>query len=121
MNEIISKDIFNGESIAASGSKTSNAFNLSSIKPNGFFSLQLELTGDGTGKIEFECSNDGKNFLTPSESEDIVTSHTKTSGPGEDGKDIYSFTPPPCMYLRIKATETGGGNGIVLNATLVMQ
>ena len=52
--------------------------------------------------------------------DDIVTAHVKTSGPGGDGIQIYSFDPAVSGYIKIKATETGGADTITVSAWLVM-
>jgi hypothetical protein len=113
--------IWGSEEIAASGNAVTQAFGLDWYHLQGFFSLQINLTGDGTGKFQYGLSNDKSNYLYPaSAGDDIVTAHVKTSGPGGDGIQIYSFDPAVSGYLKIKATETGGADTITVSAWLVM-
>lgn len=113
--------IWGSESIAKSASAETQAYNLDWYHLQGFFSLQVNMTGDGTGTFTFGLSNDKTNYLYSSDAgDDIVTAHTKTSGPGGDGIQIYSFDPAVAGYIKIKATETGGSSGIVVSAWLAM-
>jgi hypothetical protein len=120
-DEIRYKVTQNAVVITASSSDTSERIDFGTKVPVGFFSVQVTLTGSGTGKVEYELSNDGTNFLTPTEADDIVTAHTVTSGPGSDGKDMYSFSPMVSRAMKIKVTETGGANPITVTVTLVYQ
>lgn len=114
--------ITSAEEIAASGNFLSPAFELDWYSLNGFFSLQVILTGDGTGKFQWAVSNDNTNFVISSDaSDDIVTAHTKTSGPGADGIHFYSFDPIVSGWLKIKCTETGGANTITVTSVMCMQ
>ncbi|KKM85163.1 hypothetical protein LCGC14_1291850 [marine sediment metagenome] len=120
--EIRATEIFETETIALSQTATSAVFKLFKLKPSAFFSVHVtDLTDDGTLKLTYEISADGVTYVTPSSASDIVTAHTKTSGPGGDGNDLYSFTPPLAKYMRIIATETGGGNAIVITVWLLIQ
>ena len=121
MQPIRTFDLFTTEAISASGSATSMNIDLNQPQPAGYFSVYVELTGTGTGQVTYELSNDGTNYLTPSSAADIVTAHTAASGPGSDGKDIYSFTPELGAYMRIKVTETGGANAIAVTVVLAVQ
>lgn len=121
-NKIRVFQMWSSESINASANDTSDKkVDLAGLKPNGYFSIQLTLTGDGTAKIEYLLSNDDITYLEPSSATDIVTGFTKTSGPGSDGNDIFTFSPEMTRYLKLKATETGGANGIVVTAVLAVQ
>jgi len=119
-NIINTKLIFDAVTVAASADSTSDALDLKN-RPEGYFSLQVTLTGTGTAKIEYLLSNNGSDYLVPSEAEDIVTAHTVASGPGADGKDIYVFEPEMTKFMKIKVTETGGANAVVVTITLAVQ
>ena len=119
-NIINTKLIFDAVTVAASADSTSDALDLKN-RPEGYFSLQVTLTGTGTAKIEYLLSNNGSDYLVPSEAEDIVTAHTVASGPGADGKDIYIFEPEMTKFMKIKVTETGGANAVVVTITLAVQ
>jgi len=114
--------VFASTAIAASGTAYSQIIDLNNFKPDGYFSLHITAaSGTGTAKIEYEISNNGTAFLEPTSASDIVLAHTVTSGPATDGKNIYSFDPEMCRYMRIKITETGGANPITISATLAIQ
>jgi hypothetical protein len=121
--EITVIKVFNAQSIAASGTATNpgNAIDLQRVAPNGFFSIQYLITGDGTAKIEYLLSNDGETFVEPTGSSDIGSSLTKTTGPGSDGKDILVFTPMLARWMKIKVTETGGAAAVVITLDLAIQ
>jgi len=118
---IFIRNIFSAVTVDAAGNEVSEAIDLDDYKPEGFFSLQITLTGDGTGKFEYQLSNDGTNYFTPSSGSDIVTAHTVASGPGGDGKDIYTFQPELAKYMKIKVTETVEANTITVTADLAIQ
>lgn len=111
--------IFDAEEIAASESYTSSAIDLTHTK--GYFSIQYEITGDGTLTISYLLSNDGTNFMLPSTGSNIGTSLTKTSGPGSGGKDIIAFTPVLANFIKFKATETGGANSATITMHYAIQ
>lgn len=118
--DIYVKKIFSSVTVAASGSAISSAIDLGGLSTTGHFSLQIELTGNGTAKVEFLLSNNGVDFMEPTGSADIVTGFTKTSGPGSDGKSLISFGPILGRQIQIKLTETGTSNSIVVSAWLAM-
>lgn len=111
-------NVFNAEEISASASALSSAVDLGMISDiQGWFSLQLALTGDGTAKVQVAVSNDGDDFIVSSDaSDDIVTAFDKTSGPGSDGKNIYQFKVTTARFIKIKITETGGSDSITVDA-----
>lgn len=117
------EEIFSSEEIAASGSAYSRIFDVSKLAGNA--SLQIELTGDGTGKFEWVGTNDEDAavaaFIKPNNANDIVTAFTKTDGPGGDGKHIYPFSIRLVKNMAIKVTETGGVSAIAVTAILAVQ
>lgn len=119
IKEISVKRVFNGVTIATSSATTSPFVDLKEV--DGHFSLQVGLTGDGTGKMEYELSNDGTTYRTPTSATDIVTSHVKTSGPSSDGKDLYPFEPELGRFLKIKASNTDTGDDIVVTVHLALK
>lgn len=113
--------VFSGKTLAASGSVESVSKNLDELQINGFFSCQIALTGDGTGKFQWGVSNDGSNWIYSADASDnIVTAFTVTSGPGSDGKNIYSFDPILGKFLKIKVTETGGADTITFSVWIAI-
>ena len=111
--------LFIAETIALSQSVTSGSVNLRGAADDGFFGIQLVLTGDGTAKVEYLESYNSVNFVTPSGAIEIVTGFTKTSG--TSGVDVLTFEPEVCPYMKIKVTETGGANSITVTVILVVQ
>lgn len=114
--------LFLAEEIAASGNAESSKIDLAAFGLDGYFGCQVTLTGDGTAKVQVGVSIDGTNFIYSDDAaDDIITAHTKTSGPGSDGKDIYSFSPVTARWLKIKVTETGGGDSVTVTLDIAMQ
>jgi len=113
--------LLNAATIAANGSSTSASIDLRNIAQNGLFSIQLAVTGSGTAKVEYLCSNNNSVFIEPTSASDIVSGFTVGSGPGGDGKGFYSFEPEPCGFLKIKVTETGGSNAIAVTLDIAIQ
>lgn len=121
--------VFDAVTVALSANSTSSIIDLAmpttrpllALAGSGYFSLQIQVTGDGTAKFEYLLSNDGTNFLEPSSATDIASGITKTSGPGSDGKDIFSFAPLLANFIQIKVTETAGANSIIISAWLAVQ
>jgi len=112
--------------VGAGATVKSDPIAIGALQPLGMFSLQVVVTGDGTAKIEYELSNYettavAGSFVTPSDADDIATGLTKTSGSGGDGKDFLSFSPKVCQNMKIKVTETGEANPVVVTAMLVTQ
>jgi len=113
------KKIFDIVEIAAGENEISQVLDLKSFVMIGYFSLQIRLTGNGTGKFEYQLSLDDQTYVT--QSANVISSNfTKTSGPGGDGKDIISFEPEPASTLRIKVTEIGTTDSITVTATILM-
>jgi len=121
MNQINTRVVFNAVSVTKNTTSTSRTVELNQAGTSGTFSLQVAVTGDGTLTFKYTVSNDGQTFITPTGFSDIKAGVTKTGGPGGDGKDIYSFSPPIAKFIRITATETGTASAAVLTATLAFQ
>lgn len=117
---IIADKFFVSKTIEASGSE-SYVLPLERSNSEGFFSLQIAVTGDGTLKGEYQVSNDGVTYVEPTGATDIFSGFTKTSGPGADGKDLFSFSPPLALFVKIVLTETGGGDSVVATAIAAAQ
>ena len=109
-------EIFTAEAIAASGVAYSDIFSGKQLDGPG--SLQVALTGDGTGKIELLCSNDegaaAVAFVGITDATTIVEGLTVGSG-------FYTFTIPTVSRFVFKVTETAGLNGIGVTAILAMK
>jgi hypothetical protein len=124
VEDIVVRKVFSSQTVAAGGDETTSAYDMGALSGPGYFSLQVEVTGSGTAKFEFLLSNNvsatGGDWIEPSGSLDIATGFTATSGPGSDGKDIFSFSPILARSIKIKCTETGSSDAIVVNAWMAM-
>jgi len=109
---IASKQIMDADEIAAGGSLDSEKINLN--YPQGFFSLQAEISGSGTVKFEFLLSNNGVDYLAPEAGGVIVENLDSGSGPAADGKVFVEFSVPVAPHIMIKAAETGGASAAIL-------
>lgn len=116
------KDFTFTQSIIASGSYTTDAIDLdANYGINGYISMQLIVTGDGTIQVDYLLSGDGVNFISPTGASSITTNFTKTSGTDADGKDYFSITPPVTKYIKFKFTETGTANSANIDSLIVIQ
>lgn len=104
--------ICDATAVAAGSAYTSSSINVSNAE--GYFSLQLTVTGDGTAAIGYQVSNDGSVFATPEGVSDIIIGFTKTSGGGGDGNAIEQITPEFGRYIRFIVREAGGTSGITV-------
>ena len=112
--------VFNGSAITQNTAIT-EVVDLSKYNVEGFFSIQLALVGAGNIDLIWSVSNDGENFVTPSGTDDLESAFDATSGPGSDGKDIVSFDPPLCKYIKFTATEQNAGAITSLTCHLAIQ
>lgn len=119
--------IIDNRTIPASGVLTSDFVNTNQRKLMGNISIQIQVTGTGTVKLEWSQSNSFNesngigDFVKPSAGHTIVTGFTAASGSDSNGKDILSVPMINCMYFKIICTETGGANSAVVNAWLSLQ
>jgi hypothetical protein len=102
--------VFNGSAMVQDTS-ISEVINLTRFNAEGFFSLQIEIVGAGNVDIVWGASNDGVNFIVPAAitTTPIFDDFGASSGVGSDGKDIASFDPMLCAYLKLTATENDAG------------
>lgn len=113
------KTLFTAQEIAAGESALSAILDL--VKAAGNCAIQIELSGSGTGKFEWIGTLDDVDFIKPNNANDIVTAFTESDGPGTDGKHIYSFNVSLVKAMKIKITETGGGDPITVTVTIAIQ
>jgi hypothetical protein len=111
--------IFN-QALATSAVIT-DTIDLSRFNVEGFFSLQIKLTGTGNVDVIWAASNDGVNFITPAATDDIFSAFGPSSGPGSDGIDIASFDPLLAKFLKFTATGQGAGAITLIHCTLAIQ
>ena len=112
--------VYSAVTIGASG--TSLSAPLDCTLSSGIFSLQLDITGDGTLQLDAKVSNDGVTYLIPDGASAIKTGLTKTSGPGGDGKIFIGFqTLGVSRFVKILLTETGTASTVTVTGTLAVQ
>lgn len=114
-------DLFSSVTVTAGSSFTSGKITLDGLANLGYFSLQILVTGNGTAKFEYLVPAHENTFLEPSGASDIASGFTKTSGPGSDGKDRFTFNPDLTRAIKIKVTETGALSAIVVSAFMIVQ
>ena len=95
--------------------------NLERYDVEGFFSMQIVLTGTGNVDLIWAASNDGDNFITPADTDDIFSAFGPASGPGSDGIDIASFDPLLAKFIKFTATGQGAGAITAINCHLAIQ
>ena len=105
-----------GQTIAASGSLTSDSFDLNKYTPNGYFAIQFKFTGSGTIALTYTMSNNDSTFASPtSESGSSGTIATGLTA----GTYLYQFKPETFRYLKIVATETGTSDDAVVSEAIL--
>ena len=102
------------KTISASASDTSDKVELTKAAAGGFLSVQWVVTGTGTCSIEFLCSNNDSNYTVPEGGSPIQEGITAGNG-------IKGFQPPLCKWIKIKVTETGTSNAVVVTVSLAVQ
>lgn len=115
-NTINAVQVFESESIEASGNVTSEPIPIWTLKPNGTFSLQGKSTGASSQlTIEYLISNDGVDYSTGTT--EIVTGQA----PGNYMLAFPSGEPMLALYMKIKVTETAGNAVVVDKLILAIQ
>lgn len=117
-NDIQTTTIFSAKATLASGTSLSSALDIT--KCNGTFSVQATITGDGTVKFDALYSNDGTDYLVPESATALISSLTKTSGAGSDGKVFFTFSGKVAKYMKLRITETGTANPVTITADIAM-
>lgn len=120
LNRTKTINVFDGITIAAGGQKT-YTLNLKSNMNNGFCTLQLLVSGDGTLDVTFKYSNNGIVYVKHASNNTVVESFTKTSGPDGDGNGIYELNPLLSKYIMLVFDETSTTDNITIDADLVIQ
>ena len=95
------------QTIAASGSLTSDSFDLNKYTPDGYFAIQFKFTGSGTIALTYTMSNNDSTFGTPNDGGEIATGLTA-------GTYLYQFDVEPFRYIKIIATETGTSDSVTI-------
>lgn len=119
MNKLIVLPFATG-TIAASGTYTTEAVDLAKCSNENRLSLQYNVTGNGTLKIEVLASNDGVNFVDTGV--DVDTDAVVGGGPGTDGKyPPTTITIPLVRWIKLLFTEVGTANSVACTAALAVQ
>jgi len=120
--------MIDNKTIAAGGNYTTrNIIDLSAMKAEGNITLQIEVTGDGTAKVEWLQSNNWEpsdktgDFVRPVSGYQVVTGFTKTSGTNGNGKDLLNVPAFNSEALKFYVEETGSANSITINAWISIQ
>ena len=111
------------ETIAAGSSYTTAAIEWVNVigleygmlRPDGYGSVQVAISGSGTLKLEVLISNDDTNWLP-----DVGGAFAENLTSADTNK-TYPFTIPVCKTFKIKGTETGGSNTVTVTGTLARQ
>lgn len=107
--------LFSAQSIAASESATSVAVDLREIAQEGYFSVYATVSGSGVLKLEYLIAPEKYGtFIEPAAADDIATGLAA-------GNAAASFSPVLTPFMKVKATETDGAQGVVLSLWLNAQ
>ena len=111
--------------ILAGGNSVTPIIDLEAYAIEGFFSIHLIVSGSGTAKVEymssnFETSLDTDYVVQIATADVIVSDFTSSSGPGTNGKDVIAFNPEVSNRMKLKVTETGGVNSIVVTLIICL-
>lgn len=108
-------DLFINEPITAGETIVSETLKVIDVRPpiNGYFSLQYNVTGTGTYRFKFICSNDGQNFFESKGEPPILSEVTNSSG-------FVACRPSICSHLRVQVEELKNDSGGNITAILVV-
>lgn len=114
--------IMSANSIAKSTGEASDIFKLDDLPADAKLFLDVLVTGDGTCKGTYEVGDDDDDTpYEPVVNTDIFTGHTKTTN--TTGRDRYKWPDTPIIVgnrMRVRITETGGANLVVVTLKLVI-
>lgn len=85
----------------------SGLVNVANSLITGDWSIYYDITDAGTVTFEYFLSWDGVTAIAPTSSADIITGVVLAAGERATG-----FSPVLAPWLGIRATETGGANGV---------
>ena len=100
--------------IAAGGvSYSRDALNVSNMVDMKSVSAQYTVSGSGTCKLDYVCSNDGINYYLPTDTDAVQAGIVAGSG-------FEEFTIPTCQWMKLRFTETGGANSVTVTNRLAI-
>jgi hypothetical protein len=112
-NQLRTKNLWRGQVFAA-GESAEITVDLNTQLPNGYFSLEVAVSGDGTVAVEAKVSNAGSKFVSFT-AVPLFSDFGASDGPDSDGCDLRSIEPPAARYLKLIVTATGA---VTLDGTL---
>jgi len=113
---ITTHKLFDAVTILATKDSTSEAVDLREIAQNYDFSVEYTTTGDGTAKIEYlVCSTLDGTYLNTG------TDIGSTLAAGHDILNFAANEPHLAPFMKIKVSEDGGADPIVVTLYLNVQ
>ena len=113
---ITTMKLFDAEDLLASGTASSVAVDLREIAQNRKFSVEYTTTGTGTTLIEYlVCSTIDGTYR------DVGTDIGATLAAGHDILPFASGEPQLAPFMKIRITEDGGVNAVVVTLHLNIQ
>ena len=117
--QVQQKKVLDSKTVSAGTSEYSEV--VVPLLVNGYFSLQLQIEGSGTCKIEYELANGVKApFVMPDAGVDWQTGLTSSSGNASDGNLFFPLSPAISIRFRFKVTETGGASSVTVTGWLAV-
>jgi len=110
-NDIYVRKTHTLQTIDASGTVDSIAYDIGAMAIMGSFSLQLNVSGAGASVDAF-ClqSNDGTNFVVGNGVANICSNYP---GVTDEDHELFGFTPLGARWMKIRLTETQAAAGSV--------
>jgi len=113
---ITTMKLFDAEALDASGTASSEPVDLREIAQNRNFSVEYTTTGTGTTLIEYlVCSTLGGTYR------DVGTDIGATLAAGHDILPFASGEPQLAPFIKIRITEDGDANAVVVTLHLNIQ
>ena len=106
INDIWVVKVFDGKTVSAGESEDSDVIDLGAKAWNGNFALQIYCTGAGASvDAKILQSNDKVHFVIPNGVSAICSGYP---GAADEDYEIYTASPSPARFLKIRATEVTG-------------
>jgi len=107
-----------GDTAIAAGHAYSATTTVITITPQdvGYFGTQFSVLGDGTGKLYYQASYDGTNYVEPEGGGIVFSGITSASG-----TQYTQFGPHFSKYIKFIIEETGDANAITPTCYLLVK
>jgi len=113
---ITTMKLFDAKALIASATASSVAVDLREVAQNRKFSVEYTTTGSGTTLIEYLlCSTEGGTYR------DVGTDIGATLAAGHDTLSFAANQPQLAPFMKIRITEDGGVNSVVVTLHLNFQ